>query len=439
MINNILTLTERRMDRDLIRDMVIDEQRAELEGQRAYKARVEACSRVLKIKAGFKPDDKITDVKQLEEIASKLNARLFVVKEKHIKKLVKKFKIKKLIEMKVLKDKEEVKKLVKEKKLFSTVFHNFPAGLLERKYDVFLDKRDVNVSADIMVKSYAKDNDSEEQQKKHMKKVCFKAAHEIGHLSLDHDAVLSGDSTWSISDYRRYLDDEYEANYFAAALLLDEFSFRKDFMLKSKPSNLIAQCKNYGVSYETATHRYCTLAEKDGYNIHFMKVDEDGKILKRFSRSSKSIKWAGRKKLCQFAAARQVFSKKGSGIVYRQFTRLLDDYGKTVEILFCQSILKEEPEEGKKVSVSMGCLAKDAEEILGISLDDYPLVNARAGSCPYPRDEGEKAEEDEDCPLNLCGSVQTMSSLQGEINALHEKVKALEQAHHEEEEPSVSA
>lgn len=87
-------------------------------------------------------------------------------------------------------------------------------------------------------------------------------------------------------DYGEFLSQRVEANYLSAALLLPE-SAAVPFLTEAKKNRRISleELRDFfGVSYETAAHRFTNLAtEHLSLPVHFMKVHSSGTIHKAYS------------------------------------------------------------------------------------------------------------------------------------------------------------
>ena len=92
----------------------------------------------------------------------------------------------------------------------------------------------------------------------------------LGHFVLGHEDP---------ADYGDFLRQRVEANYFAAALLMPE-KFAVDFLREAKADRALAIDDfrdAFGVSYETAAHRFTNLATHHfGIPVHFTRVHESG-------------------------------------------------------------------------------------------------------------------------------------------------------------------
>ena len=85
--------------------------------------------------------------------------------------------------------------------------------------------------------------------------------------------------------YGDFLRQRVEANYFAAAMLAPE-AFATDFLTQAKNDRALSieDLRDvFGVSYETAAHRFTNLATHHlGIRVHFMRTHESGTIYKAY-------------------------------------------------------------------------------------------------------------------------------------------------------------
>jgi XRE family transcriptional regulator, fatty acid utilization regulator len=98
----------------------------------------------------------------------------------------------------------------------------------------------------------------------------------LGHFVLGHNDP---------ADYGDFLRQRVEANYFAAALLMPE-KFAVQFLKEAKADRALAIDDfrdAFGVSYETAAHRFTNLATHHfGIPVHFTRVHESGIVYKAY-------------------------------------------------------------------------------------------------------------------------------------------------------------
>ncbi|WP_305788932.1 helix-turn-helix domain-containing protein [Symbioplanes lichenis] len=98
----------------------------------------------------------------------------------------------------------------------------------------------------------------------------------LGHFVLGHNDP---------ADYGDFLRQRVEANYFAAALLMPE-KFAVQFLRAARADRALAiddLRDAFGVSYETAAHRFTNLATHHfGIPVHFVRVHESGTVYKAY-------------------------------------------------------------------------------------------------------------------------------------------------------------
>ncbi|MEU8239773.1 helix-turn-helix domain-containing protein [Actinoplanes missouriensis] len=98
----------------------------------------------------------------------------------------------------------------------------------------------------------------------------------LGHFVLGHNDP---------ADYGDFLRQRVEVNYFAAALLMPE-KFAAEFLSAAKADKALAIDDfrdAFGVSYETAAHRFTNLATHHfGIPVHFARVHESGIVYKAY-------------------------------------------------------------------------------------------------------------------------------------------------------------
>jgi transcriptional regulator with XRE-family HTH domain len=98
----------------------------------------------------------------------------------------------------------------------------------------------------------------------------------LGHVVLGHEDP---------GGYGDFLRQRVEANYFAAAVLIPE-RFAADFLKRAKADRALSIedfRDAFGVSYETAAHRFTNLATHHlGIPVHFMRVHENGTVYKAY-------------------------------------------------------------------------------------------------------------------------------------------------------------
>lgn len=141
----------------------------------------------------------------------------------------------------------------------------------------------------------------------------------IGHLVLDHDVP---------ADYAEFLSQRVEINYFAAAVLMpqDEVGRRLHDAKRAKDISIEDLRDAYGVSYETAAHRFTNLATKVlDIPVHFMRISSDGVIYKAYENDgirfpSDATGAIEGQRVCKYWTARAVFDQPDLSRSYQQYT-----------------------------------------------------------------------------------------------------------------------
>jgi transcriptional regulator with XRE-family HTH domain len=141
----------------------------------------------------------------------------------------------------------------------------------------------------------------------------------LGHFVLGHADP---------SDYADFLRQRVEANYFAAALLMPE-GFAVDFLRQAKDDRALAIedfRDAFGVSYETAAHRFTNLATHHfQIPVHFMRVHSSGTVYKAYEndevRFPADVTGAIEgQPVCRWWAARTVFGAPNRYSAFYQYT-----------------------------------------------------------------------------------------------------------------------
>lgn len=130
------------------------------------------------------------------------------------------------------------------------------------------------------------------------------------------------------SDYSEFLRQRVYTNYFAAALLMPERTAVQFLSAaKSRKELAIEDLRDaYGVSYESAAHRFTNLAtEHLGINCHFQKVHESGIIHKAYENDGVSFPadHSGAiegQTVCRRWTSREVFDVKDKFRSFNQYT-----------------------------------------------------------------------------------------------------------------------
>jgi len=141
----------------------------------------------------------------------------------------------------------------------------------------------------------------------------------LGHFAIGHTDPRS---------YGDFLRQRVEANYFAAALLMPE-RFAADFLTRAKADRALAiedLRDAFGVSYETAAHRFTNLATHHlGISVHFIRVHESGTVHKAYEndgvRFPADVTGAIEgQPACRWWAARTAFAEPDKFSTFYQYT-----------------------------------------------------------------------------------------------------------------------
>jgi transcriptional regulator with XRE-family HTH domain len=141
----------------------------------------------------------------------------------------------------------------------------------------------------------------------------------LGHFVLGHTDP---------ADYGDFLRQRVEANYFAAALLVPE-TFAVPFLRQARADRALAiddLRDAFGVSYETAAHRFTNLATHHlGIPVHFTRVHESGIVYKAYEndgvRFPTDVTGAIEgQPICRHWASRTIFGAEDPYSSFYQFT-----------------------------------------------------------------------------------------------------------------------
>jgi Zn-dependent peptidase ImmA (M78 family) len=215
----------------------------------------------------------------------------------------------------------------------------------------------------------------------------FCIGHELGHIIRGHEYLVNSKKILNFKQYRQYLRNEFEANYIAAALLLNRNSFEKD--LDDTDYNILELAAKYNLSYETIMHRIANVMEK----IHFLKLNADGEIVKRFNSSEEQMFWSPLKKPCLCSSAQKVLDSKNPKIIC-QLSTIKDKNEKTIIGLFSVSIKKRQKQQW---SINIGYTLRSKQEAEDLFNDDRFLYFKN--NFEILRDQVSLYNCDEYCPL----------------------------------------
>jgi len=141
----------------------------------------------------------------------------------------------------------------------------------------------------------------------------------LGHVVLGHRVP---------ADYREFLIQRVEINYFAAALLIPQRT-AVPMLANAKAAKDIAiedLRDAYAVSYETAAHRFTNLAtEHFNLPVHFMRISSAGVIYKAYENDgvhfpTDTVGAIEGQRVCKHWTARVVFDQDDVSAAYRQYT-----------------------------------------------------------------------------------------------------------------------
>lgn len=193
-------------------------------------------------------------------------------------------------------------------------------------------------------------------------KKSFSLAHEIGHLVLGHELIALNDALGSFKKYRTFLRNEFEANHFAGALLIDKKTLHHIFS-QGNQSTLEDVCEKFGAEYETIVHRLSLLLTNK--NLHFIKIDTSGRVIRRFSRARSGIYWSSQFAPCDRTSTLKLLKKIKNnpaeylGLKITQISKVAKDDGTASDYsYFCISkvIIKH----GKFFIITIGSTLDDA-------------------------------------------------------------------------------
>jgi predicted transcriptional regulator len=178
-------------------------------------------------------------------------------------------------------------------------------------------------------------------------------------------------------DYGEFLQQRVQTNYLAAALLIPEKGAVEILSRAKEQRELsIEDLRDaFGVSYETAAHRFTNLAtEHLGIPVHFLKVHESGSISKAYENDSvmfptDALGAVEGQTVCRFWSARRVFDVEDRFSPYHQYT------DKPVGTYWCTSRIQQSSR--GQFSVSVGTAFAHAKWFRG-----RDTVNRFTSGCP---------------------------------------------------------
>jgi predicted transcriptional regulator/DNA-binding Xre family transcriptional regulator len=167
------------------------------------------------------------------------------------------------------------------------------------------------------------------------------------------------------TNYAAFLEQRVQTNYLAAALLIPEAG-AVDFLTRAKAARELSVedlRDAYGVSYETAAHRFTNLSTQHlGVPVHFLKVHESGTVSKAYENDSVTLPTDALgavegQVVCRFWSARRVFDVADRFSPYHQYT------DKPAGTYWCTSRIQSTPR--GQFSVSVGTQFAQAKYFRG--------------------------------------------------------------------------
>ncbi len=106
----------------------------------------------------------------------------------------------------------------------------------------------------------------------------FSLAHELGHIALEHPP--QDEQLKTVEDWYGFYRREWEANYFAGALLMDEHEAR-DYLYTSR-FDLLDFAEHFGVTYHSAAQRAVS-ATGGKIPFRFIQLTDKGHVRKSYA------------------------------------------------------------------------------------------------------------------------------------------------------------
>ena len=155
------------------------------------------------------------------------------------------------------------------------------------------------------------------------------------------------------TNYADFLEQRVQTNYLTAALLIPEAS-ALEFLTRAKAARELSVedlRDAFGVSYETAAHRFTNLSTQHlGIPVHFLKVHEGGTVSKAYENDNVTLPTDALgavegQVVCRFWSARRVFDVADRFSPYHQYT------DKPAGTYWCTSRIQSTPRGQFSVSV----------------------------------------------------------------------------------------
>lgn len=265
-------------DQQLIENVCTEEQIAHIERSKAFIPNLEAIARALKEECKINKKD-IISLGDLQKIADKINARIVVAAAEHFPTTV-------------------------------------DALLVVKR----IEKSDKHMCPFIIIKEGIKERSAR-----------FRIGHEIGHLVLGHRPLTINEARLTFNGFRKYIRNEYEANHIAGAILIGARRLERAINLKDIVIDDL--CTRFDVTYETMAHRIALVSD----HIHFIKLSETGKVIKRLAKHTHDVRWSSMRYLCKESCATRLLRSTDGHDECNQVSILYDEANQIVATLYCTS------------------------------------------------------------------------------------------------------
>jgi XRE family transcriptional regulator, fatty acid utilization regulator len=194
----------------------------------------------------------------------------------------------------------------------------------------------------------------------------------VGHFALDHPDPV---------DFRQFLRQRVEANYFAGAVLVPQTA-AVPFLERAKEQRdlSVEDLKEvFYVSYEMAAHRFTNLAtEHLGIPVHFIRSDEQGIIWKAYENNGvpfprNSVGAIEGQRLCREWGTRRAFGSEDMFSIHYQYTDT------SAGTFWCATFVEAQRE--PRNAVTVGVRFDDAKWFRGRETDRHSVSRCPDGPC----------------------------------------------------------
>jgi len=195
-------------------------------------------------------------------------------------------------------------------------------------------------------------------------------AQTLGHLARGHRDP---------SDFKEYVQQRVESNYFAGALLAPEHAVVDVIHAAKKRQDIAVEDLNeaFYISYEMAAHRLTNLMTRHfGIPVHFQRSDYDGVLWKAYENDGVPMPAAEDgtiegQRVCRWWSARQAFESEDSFSIYYQYTETPSG------VYWCVTHIEVEREHDDAITI--GTTEEYAHWFRGSD-----TANRAISSCPEP-------------------------------------------------------